>query len=522
MKQFEKVQMPRIKRATHNLSHELKLTANFGNLIPVLTQEVLPGDRFKIQSETLVRIMPLIAPIMHRVNVYLHYFFVPNRIIWNEWEDFITGGRDGKQMPNVPKIIGKIQDDWQSVATWRVNTLGDYLGIPVERLQAINNNNTLEISQLPFRAYTQIYNDYYRPSLLTPEVVMPSGSINVNASTSQPWFNLQIRGWENDYFTSALPTPQLGDAVTIPLGEYAPVKGAHWLGLPDEPITMSDKDGGPTTTGQVVLNSSGYLADINNQITVKEGLYADLTSATSATISDLRRSFALQRWLEKNSRAGYRYFEQIFSHFQVKSPDSRLQRAEYIGGGKMPVIISEVLQTSETSNESALGQFAGHGASAGRIARANYMSQEHGLIMGIMSIMPRTGYMQGLPKFWQKFDRFDFYFSEFAHIGEESLNSEELYLQGKQDAHTFGYMPRYQEYRYEYDKVAGRLRTKQLDFWHMARRFENMPTLNKQFIEYDPITRIFAMTEGDYDQTVVQIYHKITAVRPVAKYGTPI
>lgn len=527
MKQFEKVQVKRPNLSTHDLSHEVKLTGNMGKLIPILMEETLPGDKFQLKSELLMRFMPTIAPIMQRINAYVHYFFVPNRIIWDEWEDFITGGREGSLLPNLPKIVDDPYDYKQS-SRWQVNSLADYFGIPVQQFEhhVAPATKDLSISQLPFRAYQRIFNDYYLDTEIDdPTVSEPSVNSDnypVGHSEEIVLCTLRTRRWEKDYFTTALPYTQLGTEVTLPLGAEATVKlDTDYASINTQ--KWKDSVGGATVTGNAQFITGEMRSYLSDQTWLDPAgtLYADLASATSATINDLRRSYALQRWLEKNARAGSRYFEQMLSHFGVKNPDSRLQRAEYIGGGKMPVKISEVLQTSASEVNSSQGNMAGHAFASGTNANGYYKCGEHGIIIGLLSVMPRSSYMQGMHKFFSKDDRFDFYWPEFANIGEQALMTNELYLENDEDNEVFGYVPRYQEYRFRHDRVAGYMRD-DYDFWHLARNFDSKPSLNSTFIACLPDDRIWPVRGEEYRPLIVQIWNSVKAIRPVVKYGTPI
>jgi len=528
MKQSELVEVKRPQSSVHDLSHEVKMTAKMGELTPILTQEVLPGDNFKVNTETLLRMQPLLAPMMHRVNTYIHYFFVPNRIIWDDWESFITGGKDGTEAPNHPKITGTLSDWTEEHAS--IGSLCDFLGLPVENMANEDPSGTLEVSQLAFRAYQRIYNEYYRDPNLVNEIEQHTSSSNIGVTSTEGYdlLDMRQRAWEKDYFTATLPTPQRGEEVMLPLGQTAPIQlnESELDGFASARMVDASGNGMSGTSGLKHVNP--LLQNDANTTTIYDPngtLEADLSNATAASINDWRRSMALQRWLEKNMRGGHRYFEQLFSHFGVKSPDHRLQRPEYLGGGKMPVKISEVLQTSETNSttDSAQGNMSGHGFATGSNAHFKSRFQEHGFVIGIMSIMPRTAYQQGVAKMHVKFDRFDYYWPEFAHIGEEAVKNRELYLTGsvENDEGTFGYNPRYQDYRYAFDRVAGNMRGT-MDFWHLGRKFTSPPSLNKTFVECRPDNRIWPITNGEYDHFIVQIYNKITAIRPVVKHGTPI
>lgn len=522
MKQFEKIPISAPKKSVFDLSHERKMTINMGELVPSFIQEVIPGDSFKVDFEALLRFQPLLAPIMHRVNVYQHFFFVPNRIVWNEWEEFITGGRSGNLDPVHPVFTGNLSD-FKLVMT--LGGLADYLGVPVQ-----NFTNTAmpspDISQLPFRAYQQIYNDYYRDQNLSDEVDFSKGTHYDFASDLNPNFvklnTLRKRAWEKDYFTSALPWAQRGGDVNLPIGSIAPVTSTV-----SPQLYNVTKSAFPITV-DVQTNALGNIVDPTNPNDVYQihGQYADLSNATSSTVTEVRRAFALQRWLEKMARGGARYIEQMLTIFNVKSSDARLQRAEYLGGGKMPVKISEVLQTSATEVGSAQANMAGHGFASGQTAGFTKTFEEHGFIIGILSVMPRTAYQEGLPRIFSKFDRFDYYWPDFAHIGEQAILSKELYLSDTTTSeNTFGYQPRYAEYRYGIDTVHGDLRAS-LAFWHLGRIFGGMPVLNQDFIECnqanDDLTRIYPVEDMTFQKLIVQTYANVRAIRPVSKYGEPI
>lgn len=522
MKQFENVKVNAPKHSFFNLSHERKMSTKMGDLTPILCEEIIPGDSFKVRAEVLTRVMSMLSPVMHRLNVYLHFFFVPNRLVWEDWEKFITGDFDGDDETSIPTVTGSFAHYDNRMGE---GSLSDYLGLP--NSPNLSGSYFNPINLLPFRAYKKIFKDYYADENqdTTDELDISTTNLVLGSYTGD-LFELRKRNWEKDYFTSALPWAQRGNAVTIPLGDTAPLNFTY--------------DGGATllqnyTDGSVIENenftpfewalSSGGLVRASNtnnvNINVSQTHEADLSNATAAEISTLRTAFALQRWQEKNARGGVRYTELILSHFGVRSRDSRLQRAEYLGGGKLPIRISEVLQTSETST-TPLGDFAGHGYAEGSTPSFKSYFTEHGIIMGIMSIMPRTGYFQGIPKFFSKRDRYDFFWPDFAHIGEQPILNKELYFDDNETVNdeTFGYQPRYEEYRYKSDSVHGNFKST-LDYWHLARKFSSTPTLSESFIEADVTDRFLAVQDGS-DYMLTQIYLDIQARRPIPKFGNPI
>ena len=515
---FNTISANRLKRAAHDLSHSRKFTMNMGDLVPVMCQDVIPGDSFQLKHEALVRIMPMLAPIYHNVNVYMHYFFVPYRLVWDEWEDFITGGKNGTANPVFPRFYATTEN-------WSKNGLGagslaDYLGFPSKQVPSGNSSisESNAFSQLPFRAYHTIYNEYYRDQNLEDEIqidtvsgIKPISYGNANQWNHQ-WSKLRKRAWEKDYFTSALPNTQRGTPMSIPVqgdaAVYADTNGQkRYLEIGDSFLANTNPNLG--------IKGTGLMPVTGNEI------FADLTNVSTATINELRQAFQIQRWLERSARSGARYTEVLQSFFGVRPRDSRLQRPEFLGGGKMPLSISEVLQTSETSN-TPLGEFAGHGISYGSTVKFRKFFEEHGLIIGIMSVLPRTAYCQGMPKLFTKFDKYDYFWQEFAHLGEQEIKNEEIYFDpyASDNKDTFGYTARYNEYRYIPDTVHGSM-LDSLSYWHMARMFPSRPALNAAFIKADPTNRIFPVQDATH-KLIIQTHAQLKAIRPVPKYGDPL
>lgn len=486
MKIFESVQGKRPQYSAFDLSHERKMSMEMGILTPCYYQEILPGDHFKVKTETLLRMAPMIAPIMHRVNLYVHYFFVPNRIIWSQWPDFITGGQNGLATPTMPTLESDTSD------AWNAGSLADYIGLPSA---GGDDTNTIVVSALPFRAYQNIWQEYFRDETTVFE-------LDVETATQTQLTQLRRRSWEKDYFTSCLPWAQRGPEVAVPMEmtpEYASQSAAQ------------------QATG-VVSVVSELLQTPTDPVAVEN--LVDPQTDFNLNINDLRTSNALQRFLERNAVGGYRYIEQIRSHFGVRSSDARLQRPEYLGGGKQPVIISEVLNTSDTATAEQ-GAMSGHGITAGTTNSFKRKFEEHGCVMGIMSVIPKTAYQDGVPKQFQRFDKLDYFFPEFAHLGEQEVKVNELYHDygtSGQGATTFGYQQRYAEYKYEPSTVHGDFRSN-LDFWHLGRKFTAEPQLDSVFTNCTPSDRIFAAPAAR--NLWVQVYNRVQARRLMPYFSNP-
>lgn len=469
-------------------------------MIPIGLTEVLPGDTVQQSTSALIRCAPLLAPVMHPVRVAIHHWFVPHRLSWEDWEDFITGGPDGMDDSVFPTIT------MPSGGGAAVGSLADYLGVPT-------GVNSLEVSALPFRAYARIWNEFYRDQDLQAELVIDETS-GPDTTTNT---NLQNADWEKDYFTSSRPWEQKGPAITIPLGTTAPVVPVVAGTSAPSFRTAGDPTGRGIigqTTGQTVTYSGSALGAPAQLIWNQSQLQTDLTGASAITINALREAMALQRYAEARARYGSRYVEYL-RYLGVRSSDARLQRPEYLGGGRQTIQFSEVLQTAE--GEQPVGELRGHGIAAMRSNRYRRFFEEHGYVISLMMVRPKTQYLQGLFRHWNRRVKEDFWQMELQHIGQQEVLNKEVYAAHANPNDTFGFQDRYDEYRRSESLVSGEFRTTALNYWHMAREFSSSPALNASFVSSVPTKRIFAST--DTDGLYVTCKHSIQARRMVAKIG---
>jgi hypothetical protein len=506
---FNSIKLQRPKKNVFDLTHDVKMSADMGNLCPILTLECVPGDKFEIGCESLIRFAPMIAPVMHRMDVTMHYFFVPNRILWDNWEKFITDANSELVAPYINYNAAWV--DGQVPALQPLAKTLDYLGVPPP---PVDSTEPAIISALPIAAYQAIYNEYYRDQNLVPPVNYKLVDGNQQSSVARlvELCTLRKRAWEHDYFTASLPFAQKGQAVDIPLGNVE---------IPYQKIEGRSSGG----TALDVQGVDGVTYDIStlSPAPLGNGLFSPDTTATvePTTINDLRRAFRLQEWLEKNARGGTRYIESILTHFGVRSSDKRLQRPEYITGVKSPVVISEIVNTTGQTDGLPQGNMAGHGMSVSSGRSGSYYCEEHGYIIGIMSVMPKTAYQQGIPRTFLKNDTLDYFWPSFANIGEQPVQNQEIFAYQDNKEDTFGYVPRYAEYKYMPSRVAGDFRTT-LDYWHLGRIFQEEPQLNETFVECQPDKRIFAVDDPDGDSLYCHVLNKIKAIRPMPKFGTPM
>ena len=499
-------------RSVHDLSYQKLFTCDMGQLIPIMCEEVVPGDKFQIGNQIVLRFQPLINPILHEIFAYTHYYFVPYRLLWDKWEEFITGGVDGEFAEEPPKWFAQNNPGGNQLSS---GTLWDYLGFPTDV-----RPDGAEPLDFPRRAYNFIWNEYYRDQNLMEEVELDN-------------WKILLRTWRpKGYFTTALPWQQRGIAPALPIQGMlsANFLGADFwkevqTGFPAGTRSLF-LEGGQTSPFVQNINQQAFYQDARMQFDqqVRDWLgqnEVNMQDAVTFNAHDLRLVFQLTKWMERNARAGARYTEFLRAHFGVSPRDDRLDRPEYIGGSRSPVIISEVLQTSE-SGISPQGNMAGHGITVDGNRIASYTAQEFGLIMGIMSVMPMSAYQQGINRQWLRRTRYDFYFPEFAQLSEQAIEQAEIFVQEDVDENKqiWGYTGRYNEMRYKENMVCGLMRD---DFahWHLGRIFDDPPALNEEFLLCNPEStkRVFAVQNEP--GLIVNFGNRIRAIRPIPFDNNP-
>lgn len=505
--QFSQIPRAEIQRSSFNRSHGYKTTFDSGYLVPFYIDEVLPGDTFNLKCSLFARLATPIVPFMDNMFMETFFFFVPNRLLWDNWQKF--NGEQENPGDSTDYLIPTIKN----TGSFDVGSIADYFGIPT----GVNN---LEVNALPFRAYNLIYNEWFRDENLQDSLPVEKGDGPDDIAD----YKLVRRGKRHDYFTSALPWPQKGPGVEIPLTGNAPIISSDGIG--SRAITLGSvsdplgnvyqlyHDGNsvnPVTLGGLSSYASTHIE-------------ADLSAVTAATINSLRQAFQIQRLYERDARGGTRYTEILRAHFGVISPDARLQRPEYLGGSSSPININPVQQTSATDSITPQGNLAAYGLTSSRIHGFTKSFVEHGYIIGLVNVRADLTYQQGLQRMWSRQSRFDFYWPSLAHLGEQAVLNKEIYAQGTSaDEDVFGYQERYAEYRYYPSLITGKFRStyaQPLDMWHLSQKFDSLPTLSAQFIEDNPpVSRVIAVQ--DEPQFLLDTYFSLNCVRPMPVYSVP-
>lgn len=503
---FSQVPKAEIPRSSFDRSHGLKTTFDAGQLIPIFVDEVLPGDTFNLNMTGFGRLATPLHPLMDNMFLETFFFFVPNRLVWDNWEKFNGEQTDPGDSTDylIPTLAGN--------NAYGQGSIFDYFGLPVGR-----DSEEMEVSALPFRAYNLIYNEWFRDQNLVDSLPVNRGDGPDSSNPGANVYLLRRRGKRHDYFTSCLPWPQKGDAVSLPLSSMAPVVGE---GDGSRPSVLSSPGG---TLSE--LDTSGGVAQyLGSASSVADQLFADLSDATAATINDLREAFQVQKMLERDARSGTRYTEIIQAHFGVTSPDARLQRPEYLGGGSSRINISPVPQTSSTDATTPQGNLAGFGTVGFDRHGFTKSFTEHGHIIGLACVRADLTYQQGLNRMWSRQDRYDFYWPALAHLGEQAVLNKEIYAQGTEaDDDVFGYQERYAEYRYKPSQITGAFRSnaaQSLDTWHLSQEFGSLPVLGKTFIEENPpIDRVIAVPSEPH--MIFDGYFDLKCARPMPMYSVP-
>lgn len=505
---FSQIPSANIQRSQFKRDHGLKTTFDSGYLVPIFVDEALPGDTLNLDMSGFGRLSTPIAPFMDNLFLDTFFFAVPYRLLWDNWQKF-CGERKNPE-DSIDYLIPTMGSGevCQHPITPTNGSLADYFGLPTDVPLS-------DISALPFRAYNQIWNEWFRDENLQDAAVVDTDDDKSHINDYQ----LKRRCKRHDYFTSCLPWPQKGEAVSLPLGNSAPVSATSNLWLSD--INGNSLGNVNQSTGHVLHTTSTIQAGAQ---LFPANLEADLSEATVATINQLREAFQIQRLLERDARGGTRYTEIIRSHFGVTSPDSRMQRPEYLGGGSSAVNINPIAQTSSTDATSPQGNLAAMGTVA--FSRHGFTKSftEHCVVIGLACVRADLNYQQGVNRMWTRQSRYDFYWPALANLGEQAVLNKEIYAQGTSaDDDVFGYQERYAEYRYKPSMITGQMRSnfaQSLDVWHLAQDFDSLPGLNAAFIEENPpLSRVLAVT--DYPQFIFDSYFRYTCARPMPLYSVP-
>ena len=502
----------RIGRSQFNRSHGLKTTFDASKLVPILVDEVLPGDTFTLKMNGFCRIFsPLDAPIMDNIELETFFFYVPNRLVWSNWEYF-QGAHDAAGAQDTDYTIPIV-----SAGTVVEGCVAEYMGLPLG-LQTAN----VEVNQLPFRAYRLIYNQWFRDQNVVDELFIQTG----NTAAAHDAFTAPLkRAKKHDYFTSCLPYVQKGEDVTIPFAGQAEIWYDQDVG--GEPnVYLPNNDPGFGGPGYYRLDTDAARLNVSATTGLASSvLYAELSTVTGGfSINSLRQSVAIQRLLETDARSGTRYTEILKAHFGVTAPDYRLQRPEYLGGGKSYINVSEVANTSATATEDqgelrgiGRGTITGHGFAKSFV--------EHGYIIGLICARGDLTYQKGLDRMWSRQTRYDFYMPALANLGEQAVLNKEIYVSNSAatDDAVFGYQERWAEYRFAHSRLSGLFRSDaagSLDFWHLSEDFASLPALNQTFIEdATPMSRVTVVDTAD--DFILDAWFDYKCARPLPVFSVP-
>lgn len=521
-----------VSRSKMDTSRRHLTSFNVGDLVPIFLDEVLPGDTFQVDTNKLVRMQPLVAPVMDNLYLDTYYFFVPNRLVWEHWENLMGENTESAWLPTVEYSVPQVSPPPNG---WTQGTIADHMGIPTKV-------GGISVSALPFRAYALIANEWFRDENLTDPLVISKGDANVIGSNGTDYRTDVEKGGMpfkaakfHDYFTSALPSPQKGPEVNINLGNIGLIPvgaepGDH--ATTNYPMRMSMTTGAtPSATGSAYFNvpsngANATWATSGNSTSHPTNLWARLPEdATVMTINQLRQAFAVQTLFERDARGGSRYTEILRSHFGVISPDSRLQRPEYLGGNRIHINIAQTIQTSATGDGTPQGHAAAYSVTSDHHSDFTHSFTEHGYIIGVCVARYDHTYQQGLHRMWTRKDRFDYYWPVFAHLGEQAIKTQEIYA-GAQSTQIFGYQEAWAEYRYGVNSVSGQMRsnaTGTLNIWHFADNYTSAPTLSDGWIREDkaPVDRALSVSSSVSDQLFGDFYFKVQATRPMPVYSIP-